>query len=684
MEGQILGNRYELIEKIGGGGMALVYKAKCNLLNRFVAVKILRPEFINDEEFVKRFKVEAQSAASLSYPNIVSIYDVGHQDDIHYIVMEYVDGVTLKEYISKNGALGWREAVNIELQIASAIEHAHKNRIVHRDIKPHNILITGDGIVKVTDFGIARAVSSSTLTMVGSTIGSVHYFSPEQARGGFTDEKSDLYSLGIALYEMVTGRVPFDGDTPVAVALKHLQVEAEPPINFKKDIPLGINDIVMNAIQKDQTKRYQSATDLLNDLNMVLIDPSWRMETKSDIESSPTKRIQVVVPDETKRVETTYDNYINDTKQNDINTGYKKNPNVQLNETLKEESDEDMKDKKKDRLTWVLAIATSAIIIGIFIFFAIKLFLPIPGGNGSTKKEITLEDYSGKNVEDVTTMLRDKGITVKIKQKNDKEVDEDLIISQEPNAGEVIKPDSYNPVTLYVSKGPEMIKVPDLKNYDLREAQRQITDYGLVSKIEEEFSEEVNAGNVVRTSPAFDEEVEPGATITLYKSKGPEILMTVVPDLTGTTRVQAQKILTAAKLTLGKVLPEDSANNVDRIVSQNPAPNTSVKEQSPVEITLNTVKPTEVVATSTPKPVEVKTKSVQRNIELNNAESFGDTIKVVIEATQSDTNKTIALMDATRNKQDFPLTIDIPVPEGGRTYVKVYVEGVQNSELIVE
>jgi len=684
VEGQILGNRYELIEKIGGGGMALVYKAKCNLLNRFVAVKILRPEFINDEEFVKRFKVEAQSAASLSYPNIVSIYDVGHQDDIHYIVMEYVDGVTLKEYISKNGALGWREAVNIELQIASAIEHAHKNRIVHRDIKPHNILITGDGIVKVTDFGIARAVSSSTLTMVGSTIGSVHYFSPEQARGGFTDEKSDLYSLGIALYEMVTGRVPFDGDTPVAVALKHLQVEAEPPINFKKDIPLGINDIVMNAIQKDQTKRYQSATDLLNDLNMVLIDPSWRMETKSDIESSPTKRIQVVVPDETKRVETTYDNYINDTKQNDINTGYKKNPNVQLNETLKEESDEDMKDKKKDRLTWVLAIATSAIIIGIFIFFAIKLFLPIPGGNGSTKKEITLEDYSGKNVEDVTTMLRDKGITVKIKQKNDKEVDEDLIISQEPNAGEVIKPDSYNPVTLYVSKGPEMIKVPDLKNYDLREAQRQITDYGLVSKIEEEFSEEVNAGNVVRTSPAFDEEVEPGATITLYKSKGPEILMTVVPDLTGTTRVQAQKILTAAKLTLGKVLPEDSANNVDRIVSQNPAPNTSVKEQSPVEITLNTVKPTEVVATSTPKPVEVKTKSVQRNIELNNAESFGDTIKVVIEATQSDTNKTIALMDATRNKQDFPLTIDIPVPEGGRTYVKVYVEGVQNSELIVE
>jgi len=223
MEGQILGNRYLLLEKIGGGGMAVVYKAKCTLLNRFVAIKILRSEFTNDEEFVKRFRIEAQSVASLSHPNVVSIYDVGDQDDVHYIVMEYVDGMTLKEYINKHGALNWQDAIKITIQICSAIEHAHKNKIVHRDIKPHNILMTKEGIAKVTDFGIARAVTSSTITMVGSTIGSVHYFSPEQARGGFIDEKSDLYSLGIAMYEMVVGRVPFDGDTPVAVALKHIQ-----------------------------------------------------------------------------------------------------------------------------------------------------------------------------------------------------------------------------------------------------------------------------------------------------------------------------------------------------------------------------------------------------------------------------------------------------------------------------
>ena len=227
MIGQILGNRYELIEKIGGGGMALVYKARCKLLNRFVAVKVLRPDFTNDEEFIKRFKIEAQAAASLSHPNIVSIYDVGNEGDIHYIVMEYIDGATLKEYLEEKGALDWKEAVNISIQICLAIKHAHENNIVHRDIKPHNILFTKDGMVKVTDFGIARAVTSSTITMVGGTIGSVHYFSPEQARGGFTDEKSDIYSLGIVLYELLTGRLPFNGDTPVSVAIKHIQEEPE-------------------------------------------------------------------------------------------------------------------------------------------------------------------------------------------------------------------------------------------------------------------------------------------------------------------------------------------------------------------------------------------------------------------------------------------------------------------------
>ena len=252
LEGMLLGNRYEIIEKIGNGGMATVYKATDKVLKRDVAVKILRDEFTTDEEFIKRFDVEAQSAARLTHPNIVSIYDVGVEDNLHYIVMELIKGKTLKEIIlEERGPLPWKWSVNVAIQIASALETAHRNNIIHRDIKPHNIIITEDGIAKVTDFGIAKAVSNSTITAFGTTIGSVHYFSPEHARGGFTDAKSDLYSLGVVLYEMVTGKVPFDADTPVSVALKHMQEKPEEPVEVNPNVPIAVNNIIMKALQKD-------------------------------------------------------------------------------------------------------------------------------------------------------------------------------------------------------------------------------------------------------------------------------------------------------------------------------------------------------------------------------------------------------------------------------------------------
>ena len=261
LEGKLLGNRYEIIEKIGNGGMATVYKATDKVLKRYVAVKILRDEFTTDEEFIKRFEVEAQSAARLTHPNIVSIFDVGVDENLYYIVMELIQGKTLKEIIIKErGPLPWKWSINVAIQIASALEMAHKNNIIHRDIKPHNIIITEDGIAKVTDFGIAKAVSNSTITAFGTTIGSVHYFSPEHARGGFTDAKSDLYSLGVVMYEMVTGKVPFDADTPVSVALKHMQEEPKEPIEVNPNIPMAVNKIIMRALQKDTTLRYQSAT----------------------------------------------------------------------------------------------------------------------------------------------------------------------------------------------------------------------------------------------------------------------------------------------------------------------------------------------------------------------------------------------------------------------------------------
>ena len=292
LEGRLLGNRYEIIEKIGNGGMATVYKAKCHVLNRYVAVKVLRDEFTTDEEFIKRFEVEAQSAASITHANIVSVYDVGKEGNLYYIVMELIKGKTLKEIITQErGPLPWKWSVNIAIQIASALEVAHRNNIIHRDIKPHNIIITADGTAKVTDFGIAKAVSNSTITAFGTTIGSVHYFSPEHARGGYTDAKSDLYSLGVVMYEMLTGKVPFDADTPVSIALKHMQEKPVEPIKLNPSIPYAINKIIMKAMEKDISLRYQNATELLKDLSLALKNPEGNF-VKSNAENMQyTQRI---------------------------------------------------------------------------------------------------------------------------------------------------------------------------------------------------------------------------------------------------------------------------------------------------------------------------------------------------------------------------------------------------------
>ncbi|HPW41509.1 MAG TPA: Stk1 family PASTA domain-containing Ser/Thr kinase, partial [Bacillota bacterium] len=294
MIGRVLGDRYEILEKVGGGGMALVYKAKCRLLNRYVAIKVLRPEFTEDEEFVKKFRREAQSAASLSHPNIVGIYDVGTENNSYYIVMEYIKGQTLKELIKSKGTLGVEYSTNIAIQICYALEQAHKNNIVHRDIKSHNILIREDNSVKVTDFGIARAVSSSTITNTGNVIGSVHYFSPEQARGGYVDEKSDIYSLGVVMYEMLTGRLPFEGDSPIAVALKHIQEEPEPPSGINSRIPKAIEAIIMKCMEKEVSKRYNSASEIINDLRQSLVMPNGDFVKKNRYTDESTRVLEPI------------------------------------------------------------------------------------------------------------------------------------------------------------------------------------------------------------------------------------------------------------------------------------------------------------------------------------------------------------------------------------------------------
>lgn len=632
MVGQILGNRYELVEKIGGGGMALVYKAKCKLLNRFVAVKILRPDFTNDDEFVKRFRIEAQAAASLSHPNIVSIYDVGHEGDIHYIVMEYVNGATLKEYIDQKGALDWKEAVNITIQICLAIEHAHKNHIVHRDIKPHNILFTKDGIAKVTDFGIARAVSSSTITMAGSTIGSVHYFSPEQARGGFTDEKSDLYSVGIVLFELLTGKLPFNGESPVTVALKHIQDEPQEPISIKDDIPKGVNSIVMCAIQKDQSKRFQSASELLKDLYKVLKEPDTQVFKVRAVEDSPTVRIPSL--------------------------GHKDLDK----DTSKKTGDESMR-KKRERITAILAVVTSIIIIAAIGVLATKIVYPILI---EKPEDFIVGDYTGKNFYEVKGMLSQYNIgTIEIR-KNDDIVAKDSIISQDKVEGERIKPGGFVEIEFYVSNGPLLIKIPDLRRTDYRQAETKLKQLGLTPEVIDEHSESVTKGVVIKTEPDINEEVRPGTVVKVFKSLGPEIKITLVPNLIGKKKSDALNMLLGAKLTVGKIYPEDMTYAIDKIIKQDPKAGDEVEEGTPVNIFLEDNNPDQ--------------KHANNVISLDKPEEYGEFIRVLVNITRSDTNKPETLYSEIRKKSEFPITLSIPVPNGGSTFVRVYLNSKLYSE----
>lgn len=664
MEGQILGNRYELIERVGGGGMAVVYKAKCHLLNRYVAVKVLRSEFTDDEEFVKRFRIEAQAAASLSHPNIVSIFDVGHQDDIHYIVMEFIDGITLKEYINQMGPLPWSDAINIGIQICSALETAHRNHIVHRDIKPHNIMITREGIAKVTDFGIARAVSSATITMAGSTIGSVHYFSPEQARGGFTDEKSDLYSLGITIYEMVTGKVPFDGESPVAVALKHIQERAERPVDINPSIPKGVNDLILKAIKKDQNLRYQNATEMLSDLQKTLNDPNTKISGSGVIEEMPTRKMQAVganikMPDETQ-----YE------YEEDRSSG---------------KGDEDIGSKsKKDKLSVWLGIATGLIIAGIIFFIGMKLVLPViapeePAG-------YVVIDFTNQNFTDVREELMKHEITAEIEERVFNEtIPENIILSQTVSVGNKLKPGST--IKFKVSDGPEMVDIPDVVGKESRVAEQMIINATLEPIVIKEHSETVATGIVIKTDPEANDRIRPNESVTVYVSLGPELEMVKVPSILGLTKAEAEKKIINSKLTVGAILPEGIVSDVAKIIKQYPTAGEEVEAETPVEMTFEIeeestepVNPVDPGETNTEAPpVEsgnTGTRKVFVNVSLSSPQNYGDEVMVYIESTPSDTNIPRVEYHQSVEKSNFPFSYEIDAPKNGTTHVIVMLDGV--------
>ena len=554
LEGRLLGNRYEILENIGNGGMATVYKAKCHVLNRYVAVKVLRDEFTTDGEFVKRFNTEAQSAASLTHPNIVSVYDVGSEGDIHYIVMELIKGKTLKEIINEDGALSWKWSVNVAIQIASALETAHKNNIIHRDIKPHNIIITEDGIAKVTDFGIAKAVSNSTITAFGTTIGSVHYFSPEHARGGYTDAKSDLYSLGVVLYEMVTGQVPFNADTPVSVALKHMQEIPKEPMELNPNVPKAVNDIIMKAMQKDTNLRYQNATEMLRDLSKALKNPNGDFVVTEKQEDFPTQRISTI-----------YD------KSEEA-------PSRRNNENKKEDG------KLK---TFIKNHKALSLVLGGILLFVITILITNLVIKLVTKADVQIPDVVGMEQTEAQKTIEDAKLKYEKKSEEyNKDVPAGYIISQDPGYMPNYNVKEGSTISVVVSLGQNLVKVPKVTGLTQDDATKQLEDLGLVVNVEETYSSKVEAGYVIEQSVKENEEIDAGESITIKVSKGTEKV--TVPDLTGKTESEAKTAIKDAGLKLKTVVTtEDTTKEDGVVVKQSLEAGTEVEKNATITITIN-------------------------------------------------------------------------------------------------
>ena len=563
LEGKILGNRYEIIEKVGNGGMATVYRAEDKVLKRNVAVKVLKDEFTTDEEFIKRFEIEAQSAARLTHPNIVSIYDVGSEDNLYYIVMELIRGKTLKEIIvEERGPLPWKWSVNVAIQIASALEMAHKNNIIHRDIKPHNIIITEDGIAKVTDFGIAKAVSNSTITAFGTTIGSVHYFSPEHARGGFTDAKSDLYSLGVVMYEMVTGRVPFDADTPVSVALKHMQEEPEEPIELNPNLPSAVNRIIMKALKKDTTLRYQSATDMLADLRQALKNPNG--DFVEDKNYDATARTQKINTD-------LYGNVVEDDNQK---RGKKNNKFV----------------------AFIKRHKVFSILIGLILLFAISLGGTLAYLNITNPAEVELPELVGMSKEEAQKTAEDLKLVFEVSgEEYNKDVPEGYVISQDPTYIADYNVKEGSTVKVVISKGQEKTTVPKVVGMTRQEAVDALEEANLKAEIVEETSRTVEEGYVISQEVEAESEAYAGDTIKIHVSTGTGIRQVTVQNVVGQTEADAKSTLEGQglKVTVNYV---EATSNDGKVTAQSVAGGTTVDEGTTVTLTVNKVAETKNVS----------------------------------------------------------------------------------------
>ena len=590
--GTMLSGRYEVLKRVGSGGMADVYMAKDHKLNRNVAVKVLKSEYVEDEKFLKKFETEAQAVARLSHPNIVNVYDVGIEDGINYIVMELAEGMTLKEYIRRKGYLSPKETVEISLQIASAISHAHKNHIIHRDIKPQNILVSEIGNVKVTDFGIAKATSSNTVTSTATAMGSVHYISPEQAKGRFCDEKSDIYSLGITMYEMVTGHVPFDHENGVTIALMHLQNEITPPSQIRDGIPDSLEKIILKCTMKKPEERYQTADELITDLRLVFEDTSGGyVGVVQAIDDSPT--IMIDQNELTQRINTPK----NDSKIQQEESLKAEEENAYLDEDDEEESG---MNSKIEKLVIVLAAVVGAIILISIIVFVVKSSGVFKSGKTTTTASIgttaqsddtesekyTVDNYIGMSLSAAREKIDGK-FKIKVEEEYSDEYAKDLVISQDPESDTELE--AGKTLTLVVSKGArteDKVSVPGVVGEKESSAKSTLEAAGLKVSVKTKYSTDVAKGKVISQSPGSGNQVAKNSTVVITVSKGekPETMVRV-PNLRYFTESEARSELKNSNLVLGSVLKEYS-DSVEKglVIRQTVSSGSKVKEGTAVGI----------------------------------------------------------------------------------------------------
>ena len=638
--GKYIGGRYAILEKVGNGGMATVYKAKDNVLNRFVAVKVLKDEYTTDSEFIRRFNAEAQAAAGLTHSNIVSVYDVGHEDNVYYIVMELIQGKTLKQIINQDGSLPWKWSVNIAIQIAAALEAAHKNNIVHRDIKPHNIIITEDGVAKVTDFGIAKAVSNSTITAFGTTIGSVHYFSPEHAKGGFTDAKSDLYSLGIVMYEMLTGKVPFDADTPVSIALKHMQEIPKEPKEVNPSIPFAVNQIIMKALQKNPEERYQNATAMIKDLTKALKNPEGDFVGKLD-----NSEIYIDIgPKEPQK-----------NAKGKANSKKKKNAIAKFCE-------EHPKAK-------VPILAVTGIIAFIIIIFLTKGLM-----DAGTVKDVPMPELTGKTEQEIKEMFKDGKFTYEISgEEYSTDVEAGKVISQEPKYRKNYTIKENTKFKIVISKGKKIVVMPKVEGEKIENAKKAIEalDASLQIEIVEEESTKVEPGIVLKQDIEKDKQIEAGSKITLTVSKAKEQVS--VPYLIGKSESAAKDELANVNLEVEVVYEEDTSKNSGVVIKQSKDVGSAVDEGTTITITVNKI---EEVKSGT---VNVNVKSITGYTPKYKKDADGkevavdpENVKLKVTVTSQGETETAYEQSVKENNEN----VSVRVSGKGTISIKVYVDGV--------